>query len=82
MAKYKLFIDETRSYRHVVEIETELNENQLDDLLIEKIDKEDFYNISDVKYALVDSGLKVTKVVLDNEGDLGEIEIEEMEEIE
>lgn len=83
MAKFKLLIDETRSFRHVIEVETDLNENQLDGLLTERVDNDKTLNcLDDIRYELISGGLKVTKVVLDDDGDLGEIKIEEMEEIE
>lgn len=82
MPKFKLFIDETRSFRHLIEVETDLNEDQLDALIGEQIDNDKTLDcLDDIRYKLIESGLKVTKVVLDD-GDLGEIKIEDMEEIE
>ena len=83
MAKFKLFVDETRSFRHVIKVETDLNENQLDALIAKQIDNnKNLRNLDDITEKLKSNGLKVTKVVADNDEDLGEIEITDLEEIE
>lgn len=83
MAKYKLSVNETRSFGHVIEVETELNEDQLDSLITEKIDNDKTLNsLDDIKYTLREYGIKLINTSQDEDGNLGEITIEELEEIE
>jgi len=82
MAKFKLFVDEIRSFRHEIEIETELNENELDKKLTEIEDKNKTTDIGCMICALIEEGISFTKSKIDEEGSIGELKIEEMEEVE
>jgi len=61
MAKFKLFVDEIRSFRHEIEIETELNENELDKKLTEIEDKNKTTDIGCMICALIEEGISFTK---------------------
>lgn len=82
MAKFKLFVDEIRSFRHEIEIETDLDETQLDEKLSEIEDKNKSTDIGCMICALIEEGISFTKSKIDEEGNIGELKIEEMEEIE
>lgn len=76
--EYKIYIDETRTLRHTVILETE------DDDIDETLDQAQICNcvhLDDVICALEDEGCNVTQVIEDDNGD-SEFECDEYEELE
>lgn len=83
MTKWKLNVEETVHYMHEIKVETDLNEEQLDAAL-DKVQAKLRYpnNLDDVIEEIGKEGVKVTDYTRDEDGQYGDIEIEDMEEVE
>lgn len=83
MAKWKIGVEETVHFIHEIEVETDLNEEQLDMTLDKVQDKLRWpNNLYDVIGGLENEGLKVVDYTWDEDGQYGDIVIEDMEEVE
>ncbi|AGK99032.1 hypothetical protein [Clostridium pasteurianum] len=76
MAKYKIYIDETRTLRHTVILETEEDI----DKTLDQAQIGDCVHLYDVISALEDEGCNVNEVAEDDNGD-SEFDVDEYEEI-
>ncbi len=79
MMKFKIKVDETRSFRHEFVVEAE-NADKLDSIL-DEIESECIVGINDYESSLRDK-CKVIESVTDEDGDLGEIECTDIEDFE
>lgn len=77
--KFKIYVDETRTFRHEFIVEAE-NQEELDSVL-DEIKSERMLGINDYEVSLKEK-CNVIESVEDQDGDLGEIECTDMEEIE
>ena len=76
--KFKIYVDETRTFRHEFIVEAESQE-ELDSVL-DEIESERMLGINDYEFALREK-CNLVESVEDQDGDLGEIECTDLEEI-
>lgn len=81
MQKYRLHVDETINRLNFIDIETELNEKEVDALLT-KIEKEDITSALDLKRRLETQGVQVKSIRVDNGPYYRRAETLEIEELE
>lgn len=77
--KFKIYVDETRTFRHEFIVEAESQE-ELDSTL-DEIESERMLGINDYEFSLREK-CNLVESVEDQDGDLGEIECTDLEEIE
>ncbi|MDU4477663.1 hypothetical protein [Clostridium sp.] len=77
--KFKIYVDETRTFRHEFIVEAESQE-ELDSVL-DEIESERMLGINDYEFSLREK-CNLVESAEDQDGDLGEIECTDMEEIE
>lgn len=83
MKKYSFGVEEQITYRHKIEIETELEENEV----LRLLDEFDLnarhmcMGINDMKYFFEERGIKVTEICKDVDGDIKDVESYDFEEI-
>ena len=76
--KFKIFVNETRTFRHEFIVEAD-SEGALDSAL-DEIESERMIGINDYEFMLREK-CKVIESIEDLDGDLGEIECTDLEEI-
>lgn len=76
--KFKIYVDETRTFRHEFIVEAE-SQKELDSVL-DEIESERMLGINDYEFALREK-CNLVESVEDQDGDLGEIECTDLEEI-
>lgn len=81
MSKYRLHVDETVNRLNFIDIETDLNEKEVDALLT-KIEKDDVVSTSSLKSKLESQGIKVSSVSLCDKSYYRKAETLEIEELE
>ncbi|WP_236894807.1 aspartyl-phosphate phosphatase Spo0E family protein [Clostridium beijerinckii] len=81
MSKYRLHVDETVNRLNFIDIETDLNEKEVDALLT-KIEKDDVVSTSSLKSKLESQGIKVNSVRLCDKSYYRKAETLEIEELE
>lgn len=80
MNKYAIYIDETRVFRHQINIEGDINEEELDQLCSDVEEKS--FNVETIMRGLAkDKRLKSISLSLSSNGDLAKINIPEFEEV-
>ena len=77
--KFKIYVDETRTFRHTFVVEAD-SENKLNKIL-DSIESESMLGINDYEFSLREK-CNLTESIEDQDGDLGEIECTDLEEIE
>lgn len=81
MNKYAIYVDETRVFRHKIDIEGDINEEELDRLCSD-VENQSF-NVDAVMRSIAkDKRLKSIRLSWDGNGDLAKINIPEFEEVE
>ena len=75
--KFKIYVDETRSFRHEFIVEAD-SEGALDNIL-DSIENEKMLGINDYEFMLREK-CKVIESIEDQDGDLGEIECTDLED--
>ncbi|WP_238860921.1 aspartyl-phosphate phosphatase Spo0E family protein [Clostridium sp. YIM B02569] len=81
MSKYRLHVDETVNRLNFIDIETSLNEKEVDALLT-KIEKDDITSALDLKRRLEAQGVQVKSIKVTNEPYYRRAETLEIEELE
>lgn len=80
MNKYVIYVDETRVFRHKINIEGDINEEELDQLCSDVEDKS--FNAETIMRGFAkDKRLKSISLSLSSNGDLAKISIPEFEEM-
>lgn len=77
--KFKIYVDETRTFRHELIVQAD-SENQLNEIL-DSVESESMLGINEYEDLLMER-CNVIESVEDQDGDLGEIECTDLEEIE
>lgn len=77
--KFKIYVDETRTFRHEFIVEAE-SQKELDSVL-DEIESERMLGINDYEFSLREK-CNLVESAEDQDGDLGEIECTDLEEIE
>lgn len=80
MNKYAIYVDETRVFRHKIDIEGDINEEELDQLCSDVEEKS--FNVDTIMRGFAkDKRLKSISLSLSSNGDLAKINIPEFEEV-
>lgn len=77
--KFKIYVDETRTFRHEFIVEAESQEKL--DSVLDEIGSERMLGINDYEFSLREK-CNLVESAEDQDGDLGEIECTDLEEIE